>query len=151
MGAGARSCRKHIFVGAADSEIPRRGPGNGKLEFKITYTGQNGQPQYVKCEYAKHFLDSVMSKDPYMGWGYRIMIPFEAYQPWIKHIRVEARFVPEKGIPVYANPHTFGSTRKGSRAGKRNFKCRRERWAWAGSACSDESGMVKLESGSVEA
>ena len=106
-GAPLQGLIGNIFLFGPQSKSPVQ--GNGTLFVKLVYTGRNGQPQTVEVNYPKDRLDGLMFKDPLMGWGYRVFLPWEGYQPWIKQVRVQASFVPDKGdpIPVYSMPHSF--------------------------------------------
>jgi len=77
---------------------------DGKVTVDLyDITGANlAKPKMLeRWEIDRETLKRLGRKDT-IGWGYTLFLPWSTYKPEITRVQLQARFVPDKGIPLFA-------------------------------------------------
>lgn len=70
--------------------------------YDITPATTHGKPKMLeRWEIDKDTFKRLGRKDT-IGWGYTLFLPWSTYRPEVARVQMQLRFVPEKGIPLFA-------------------------------------------------
>lgn len=78
-------------------------PAMGELQIDFydhTPLRKGGDPVRLPgCNYQSEHLELFLKEDAFTGWGYTIMLPWPGYNPEVREVYLEGRFIPSNGEP----------------------------------------------------
>ncbi|MFO0865640.1 MAG: hypothetical protein U0744_13475 [Gemmataceae bacterium] len=102
-GAELRGLIGRLYLFGEEVGFPLQAEGTVTVDlYDITPANTQGKPKMLeRWEIDKDTLKRLGRKDT-IGWGYTLFLPWSTYRPDIARVQLQARFVPEKGIPLFA-------------------------------------------------
>ena len=102
-GAELRGLIGRLYLFGEEVGFPLNAEGTVTVDlYDITPANTQGKPKMLeRWEIDKDTLKRLGRKDT-IGWGYTLFLPWSTYRPDITRVQMQARFVPERGIPLFA-------------------------------------------------
>jgi hypothetical protein len=102
-GAPVPGLAGRIFFSGADGK-PMAVHGKVAVDwYDMSGPADGPHPRLAGCVYDNAALQLLWKKD-IIGWGYTLFAPWPDYRPEITRVRIDVRFIPEKGDPLYGEP-----------------------------------------------
>jgi hypothetical protein len=94
--------RLYLFGPDGASTVTAR--GDLKVQLRVSdVIGPDGEPKLIEeWPFPDHLLQEMCSNDKWIGWGYRIVLPWATYHPALKNLTMSVAFTPKGGFPIYS-------------------------------------------------
>jgi hypothetical protein len=94
--------RLYLFGPDGASTVTAR--GDVKVQLRVSdVVGPDGEPKLIEeWPLPDDLLQKMCSNDKWIGWGYRIVLPWATYQPGLKNLTMNVAFTAKDGFPIYS-------------------------------------------------
>jgi hypothetical protein len=102
-GAELRGLIGRLYLFGEEVGFPLQAEGTVTVDlYDITPANTQGKPKMLeRWEIDKETLKRLGRKDT-IGWGYTLFLPWSTYRPDVTRVQMQAKFVPDRGIPLFA-------------------------------------------------
>ena len=92
-----------LYLFGQEIGYPVIGEGSAVIDlYDVTPETTQGTPKMLeRWEIDRDTLRRLARKDD-IGWGYTLFLPWNTYDPKIGRVQLQARFLPDKGLPLYS-------------------------------------------------